>query len=137
MRNLGLLVVVLAGLVLPAPPLTAQGGPAVEHVRFAAGRSSASLAGTLTGDETIDYRLAARAGQAMQVKLKATNPSTYFNLLPPGSQDAIFIGSLAGDSFAGRLPKDGEYTVRVYLMRNAARRNEASRYEIDVAVTGP
>ena len=34
------------------------------------------------------------------------------------------------------LPADGTYVVRVYLMRNAARRNESSTYTLDVAVTG-
>jgi hypothetical protein len=34
------------------------------------------------------------------------------------------------------LPTDGDYTVRVYLMRNAARRNEASEYTLTISVTG-
>jgi hypothetical protein len=34
------------------------------------------------------------------------------------------------------LPADGDYKVRVYLMRNAARRNEVSSYELTVSVTG-
>jgi len=34
------------------------------------------------------------------------------------------------------LPADGDYKVRVYLMRNAARRNEVSNYELTVTVTG-
>jgi hypothetical protein len=34
------------------------------------------------------------------------------------------------------LPADGDYTVRVYLMRNAARRNETSSFTLTVRVTG-
>jgi hypothetical protein len=34
------------------------------------------------------------------------------------------------------LPADGDYKVRVYLMRNAARRNEASDYTLTISVTG-
>ena len=34
------------------------------------------------------------------------------------------------------LPTDGDYKVRVYLMRNAARRNEVSDYTLTISVTG-
>ena len=35
-----------------------------------------------------------------------------------------------------QLPRDGVYTLRVYLMRAAARRNESARYVMGVSVTG-
>jgi len=31
---------------------------------------------------------------------------------------------------------DGEYTIRVYLMRSAARRNEIANYTLTVGITG-
>lgn len=34
------------------------------------------------------------------------------------------------------LPTDGDYTIRVYLMRPAARRNASSDYTLTVGVTG-
>jgi len=34
------------------------------------------------------------------------------------------------------LPTDGTYVVRVYLMRNAARRGETAQYTLTVGVTG-
>ena len=37
-----------------------------------------------------------------------------------------------GNHFLGTLPSDGEYTVQVYLMRNAARRNEVANYELSL-----
>lgn len=37
---------------------------------------------------------------------------------------------------AGTLPVDGDYTVRVYLMRSAARRNETAEYTLTVGITG-
>lgn len=106
-------------------------------LQFAKGISSATVEGSLRGDQTIDYRLRARAGQTMSVTLKTSNASNYFNVLPPGSKDeAIFVGSGGGNEWTGALPSDGEYAVRVYLMRNAARRNETARYTLSVGIGG-
>jgi hypothetical protein len=106
-------------------------------LQFAKGTSSATVKGTLKGDKTIDYKLRAKAGQTMSVALKTSNAANYFNVLPPGSTgEAIFIGSTSGNDWTGPLPADGEYTVRVYLMRSAARRNETADYRLTVGITG-
>ena len=105
-------------------------------VQFAKGKSSATIKATLKGDETIDYKVTAAAGQNMVAKLKPSNRSMYFNVLSPGSEEAIFIGSSAGDKFEAPLTASGTYTIRAYLMRNAARRKETSRYTLDIAITG-
>jgi hypothetical protein len=68
--------------------------------------------------------------------MKPSNPSTYFNILPPGAEAAMFIGSTSGQIATVVLPDDGIYIVRVYLMRNAARRKETSNYTLSVGVTG-
>lgn len=107
-----------------------------EPVRFEKGRNGATLKGTIRGDETVDYRLRATAGQILDVNLQANNRSAYFNVLPPNDDTALFVGSLSGNSFNGALPRDGEYTVRVYLMRNAARRNESARYTVNFTMAG-
>lgn len=126
----------LAVLVLAAAPALAEDGIRKEPVQFKPGTSQASIAAHIKGDETVDYTLRAKAGQTMKAHLKATNPQAYFNVLPPGSETAIFVGSTSGDSFEGNLEADGEYTIRVYLMRAAARRNESAKYTLDVAITG-
>ena len=106
-------------------------------VHFERGASSATLEGSLKGDKTIDYKLHARAGQTMTVGMETDNTANYFNVLPPGSNDvAIFVGSSNGNDWSGTLPADGEYTIRVYLMRNAARRNETARYKLTIGITG-
>jgi hypothetical protein len=101
----------------------AAGPIKVERISFAAGASSATVKGSISGDKIVDYKLGAKAGQTMSVTLKTSNPSSYFNVLPPGSESAVFIGSTSGNEWTGTLAADGEYTVRVYLMRTAARRN--------------
>jgi hypothetical protein len=106
-------------------------------IQFAKGASSATVKGTIKGDQTVDYKLRARAGQTMSVKLATRHGANYFNVLPPGSNDvALFVGSSDGNEWSGVLPADGEYKIRVYLMRSAARRNESAAYTLTVGVTG-
>ena len=49
----------------------------------------------------------------------------------------MFVSNVTGArSWSGMLPADGDYAIRVYLMRPAARRSESSKYTLTVAVTG-
>lgn len=107
------------------------------EVKFRPGESAATIQGSLRGYEIIDYKLTASAGQTMAVTLKSNHSANYFNVLPPGSKDvAIFTGSIDGSAWSGTLPANGVYTVRTYLMRSAARRNELARYTLTVSITG-
>ena len=111
----------------------ADAGIRQEAVQFAKGASSADIKGQLKGDATVDYVVRAAAGQTLSVKLQKTNAQNYFNVLPPASQgSAMFVGD-DGENYSGVLPADGDYTVRVYLMRPAARRGESSNYTLTVA----
>jgi len=134
--------VALAALILTAicTPLSSQaaGDPGIrsETVQFATGATSAQLRGSIRGSAGVDYRISARAGQTLAVTMKSSNASSYFNINPPGSDAAMFIGSTKGSEAAVALPTDGTYVVRVYLMRNAARRGETAQYTLTVGVTG-
>lgn len=127
------LVVFGLGLAL-ATPILAQ--IQSQSVTFPRGASSTTINARIQGDVTRDYVVRAAAGQTMTVSMRATNASTYFNILPAGSDEALFIGSTAGNNYTGRLPRTGAYTVRVYLMRNAARRNEVTNYRLTISVVG-
>lgn len=122
-------------LVICAMPVAAQ-TVKVQRIGFAAGTFSATVKGSITGAEIVDYKLGARAGQTMRATLKTSNASNYFNVLPPGSEAALFIGATSGNQWTGTLPANGDYTVRVYLMRSAARRNERGNYTLSVGITG-
>jgi hypothetical protein len=114
----------------------ASAGIRQETVQFARGTSSADIKGQIKGDATVDYVVRAAAGQTLSVKLQETNPQNYFNVMPPASQgSAMFVGD-TGEDYSGTLPADGDYVVRVYLMRPAARRGESSNYTLTVGVSG-
>ena len=133
MKLLFALACLALGIALPAGADEIKTVP----VHFKKGGSSATLSGHVAGYNSIDYVLGAKAGQVMSVTLQAKNTATYFNVLPPGSNDeAIFIGSTSGNEFSGTLSQAGDYKIRVYLMRNAARRNEKADFTLKVSITG-
>jgi hypothetical protein len=107
-----------------------------ERVQFVKGATSAVVRGQLRGDSDVDYLVNAGAGQTITVSLKSSNPRNYFNVLPPGSKDVAMYAEQTGEDFKGVLPSDGDYTIRVYLVRAAARRNESSDYTLSIGVTG-
>jgi len=120
-------------IALPAVAQTATPRPVV----FPPGKQQVVINSRLKGDQDIDYRVDAAAGQTLSVKLTSRNPQAYFNILPPGSQDvATFVGSSAGNTFSGVLPTAGAWTIRVYLMRAAARRGEVARVRLAVGLSG-
>ena len=126
-----------AVLLLQSVPAGAQPAPPrQERVTFAKGATSATIKGQVKGDADVDYLVRAAAGQSINVALKVSNRSNYFNVLPPGSADAAMYVGQTGEAYTGMLPADGDYKVRVYLMRSAARRNEVSDFTLTITVTG-
>jgi heat shock protein HslJ len=109
----------------------------VKPVKFDKGRRSTVIRDRIVGRQTIDYQLLAGAGQRMTVRLKGRNGANYFNLLPPDSPDAAMtIGEQVDNHYDGVLPDDGLYTIRVFLMRSAGRRNEAGDFTLSIGING-
>ena len=108
--------------------------PTARPVRFETGQSSFSVRDSLKGDQFIDYAVRGKAGQTLRVKLKSSNSSNYFNVLPPDNHDALFVGSIEGNEWTAPIHADGIYTVRVYLMRNAARRGEQAQFTLTIDI---
>ena len=124
---------VAAGLILATGAANAQ---EQRRVAFDSGTSGATIEGSITGYEEVTYILGASAGQTMTVEFSPSNASANFNVFSPSSATAIFMGASGGHSFSGVLPATGDYRVQVYLMRNAARRNETARYTIRFGIAG-
>lgn len=123
------LAAMLASPALSQPMETRQ-------VHFDAGTSGTVIRDSITGYEGIDYKLGASAGQRMVVDLNTSNLSNYFNIMAPGADSALFVGASDGTHFDGILPANGEYTIRVFLMRNAARREETADYSLSIHIGG-
>lgn len=130
----------LAGLLAltMSVPATAQQGDLPDAtrtvpVRFARGADSATMQGRIRGYDTVDYVLGAREGQRLTVALRTSNSSAYFTVLPPGDPTAPEGGSTVTD-YSGVLTASGDWRVRVFLMRNAARRGERAAYTLTTAI---
>src|SRR5512134_987653 len=116
----------------------AAGGIRTQRVQFAQGANSATVEGTIKGYQTVDYVLHASKGQSMNVSMATRNTATYFNILAPGETEvAFFNGSVSENQYEGQLPATGDYKIRVYMMRSAARRNEVANYRLEMIVSGP
>ncbi len=123
-------------VVADAGPQTAVAQERNVRVEFGRGQSSTVIRGTVRGYEGANYRVNVRGGQRLAVTMDSSNGSNYFNILGPGGGDALFNGSISGDFADIIVPDSGDYVVQVYLMRNAARRNEQARFTLRIEVTG-
>lgn len=127
-----LLAVFLCCLLLEHPPALAAPLIREQALTFPQGATNTTVQDKLKGYQMVNYLLDARVGQTLTVDFAPDNPDAYFNLLPPGSEEALFIGSRDGNRFAGTLPADGQYRIRTYLIRSAARRKERASYQLDI-----
>jgi hypothetical protein len=128
----------LAALIaIATSPALARDEIRTEKVQFKRGATSATINGKIRGYEVVDFVLEASKGQQMNVSMATDNLASYFNILAPGEENqAMFVGSTSGNQFEGGLPKSGAYKIRVYMMRSAARREEAANYRLEMSITG-
>ncbi|WP_395333504.1 hypothetical protein WBP06_07785 [Novosphingobium sp. BL-8H] len=133
MRNFVRAVSIVGALtaIVATPPLLAQTS---QRVAFARGNDNASVKGTVTGNQYRDYLLGAKAGQKLSVSI--TSKGAMFNILPPGSTgEAIYNGAMNGaDATNIKLPKTGDYRIRVYLMGNAKDAKRTVSYQLSMTV---
>jgi hypothetical protein len=126
--------IALAALLLATAPAWGD-DTRTERVQFHKGANSATVEGKITGYQSVDYVLGARKEQSMNVSMATDNTANYFNIIAPGKADeGMFIGSTSGNQYEGTLPASGDYKVRVYLMRSAARRDEAANYRLEMII---
>jgi hypothetical protein len=135
MRNKLIGGAIMAALLVPGMTLA----QARSEVTFAAGNFGTMVSGTISGDEYIDFILRASAGQKMFVDLSVTDSNgsgaAFFNILPPGSSgEAIYNGSIDGNTATVTLPTSGEYTIRVYLMGDDADSGKTTGFNVDLSI---
>ena len=113
-----------------------------QQIRFPAGSTGSTVADTIRGRESVQYRLSARAGQFLTVSLLSSSTSIYFNVYAPGRGpgDAALATSESVSSlvpflnrFEGELPSTGTYTISVHLVRAAARRGDRASFVLNIS----
>lgn len=131
---MGMLRSLMFGIALLAAAPALADDVRQEIVRFAPGSSSSTLKSAVKGFQSVKYSLSVAAGQRMNIQLDSKNTSLYFNVTAPGADVAIYNSSINGNETSIAIPSSGEYVVDVYLMRNAARRNEVAAYDLMIYV---
>ena len=125
-----LLAALLAILVETAAVTASQNKP--QRIRFEKGRSSATIHGRVAGFDTQDYVIAARAGQQMDIRITASNASTYFVLYSINDRATDMNET---DHYSLETTESGDYVIRVFMMRSAARRQGAvSNYTLTISI---
>jgi hypothetical protein len=105
------------------------------QVEYKEGSSGTTIESSIVGDQIIDFIVNAKEGQVMKVSMSTDNPANYFNIMEPNEDYvAIFNGSINENMYKGELEKSGNYKVRVYLMRSAARRNERANFRLEMNI---
>ncbi len=123
---------------LASPTVLAQSNIRTQRVQFEPDAISARIQGSVKGYQIVDYVLNAKQGQYMNVSMSTNNSASYFNILAPGETEvAFFNGSTSGNQYEGNLSKSGDYKIRVYMMRSAARRNEVANYRLEMIISTP
>ena len=114
-------VAILFVLIQIYPTAASQKPP--QRIRFERGKSSATIHGRIAGFDAQDYVVAAKTGQQMDIRLKASNPETYFVLYSINGRATDMNET---DHYSLETTESGDYVIRVFMMRAAARRKGAA-----------
>lgn len=111
-----------------------------ERVQFKPGTDSATIRGTVKGDDYAVFKLNARDGQFLTVSMTTDNESSDFNIYIPGrgpGDEALFASAMStnGSQYTGQLYKTGDHSISVFLNRNAARKGQVANYELTIRIT--
>ena len=108
----------------------AQSNP--QRIHFVRGHSSTIVSGRIAGFDTKDYVIGASAGQQMTLRLKSSKPGAYFVIYSISGRATEMNETT---EWSERLSESGDYLIRVFMMRSAARRKGAvASYTLSVAI---
>ncbi len=89
---------------------------------------------TVQGYEAKEYVFKATVKQKISIDFKSKHGANYFNFRPSGATSALFSSEVSTTSMSMHIPQSGYYTVQVYLMRSAARRNEKASFTLNITL---
>jgi len=100
-----------------------------------AGQAAARLEDSIEAFEAVAYVVPLQAGQTLQVALASSNLAQVFDIHAPDLPKPVFSGGDAGNSARLRAKVAGDYVIRAYLLRFAARDGQSARYTLEVKIT--
>jgi len=109
----------------------AQGGGKAEpnEIKFAAGKSSATVSGALANHQEMEYSFTAKAGQLVSLKCGSQFDFRLFKAGDAPDTDFDTEWNTGSDSF--QLPADGEYLLSV---RKKLSKVRSARFTLTIAI---
>ncbi|HEY6804751.1 MAG TPA: hypothetical protein VI306_14350 [Pyrinomonadaceae bacterium] len=127
MKNKHKLVLCIFTVVMITGSVVGQHGTSVvRRVKFARGRTTAVLQGTIQRGVSNDYLLGARRGQDMTVHL-ASRGDVSFTILTPSGQS---LSDFSRD-WSGSLPESGDYRINVLPPTQT---NASASYTLEITI---
>jgi hypothetical protein len=126
-----LLAFAITAIALPAAAFAQES----RKVKFPPGDESVTLESKITGHDYFDYHIGAKAGQTLEVVVLGSS-EVYYNVIPPNEDViAIYNSSDHYDTVASiKLPKTGDYTIRVYLRGEDKDADHTVRYMMRLTI---
>ncbi|MEO6104420.1 MAG: hypothetical protein ABIP44_12410 [Pseudoxanthomonas sp.] len=128
----GLLTALIVAVAVPAIP---QEAGTMVRVTFDGDHGSRTFENAIDGFNDVSYVVAMRAGQSLQVSLGSNNISNCFDLYAPGATKPSYIGGDSGSTHRMLAKTAGDYVVKVFLLRLAARDNQSAQYSLELTLT--
>jgi hypothetical protein len=125
----------LALTCLATTPAFPQEPGAPVRVSLDETRLSRSFDDAIDGFNEVSYVIAMREGQALQVSLASNNISNCFDIYAPGAAKPFYIGGDSGSTHRMQARIAGDYVVRVFLLRLAARDNQSAQYTLELTLS--
>lgn len=98
---------------------------------------SASVRGTISGHQAIEYLIDAKTGQSLAVGLRSSNAQAAYRITAPAAPRALHSGHGQQSSYAFTLPRDGTYRLMIYLLEGAASAGESAEFLLDIQLRNP
>jgi hypothetical protein len=131
--RLSFLMVIIA--FFTSLPARAQDAERRQQVELAAGAPTRTFSDAIGGFEAVSYAMHLRSGQTLDISLATNNLSNCFDVYTSGAEKPFFVGGDSGSSHRFRATASGEYIIKVYLLRLAARDNQSAHYSLGLKIT--
>jgi hypothetical protein len=127
---------IAAAAAVTATTVFAQEAERRVRVTLEAGKPARSFQDRISDYEAVSYVIQLRQGQSLHVVLATNNASNCFDIHAPNTAKPIYVGAESGNDHKLLVTTPGEYMVRVFLLRLAARDGQSADYTLELTLGG-
>jgi hypothetical protein len=124
------IALLLAASLGGSPMIVGQNAGRTELISLSMAEPKHLIEQSIEGFEYIDYQFTLAKDQTLKLSLVTDNPSNTFDVYAPAAEKPLFQGEHSGNELVLKATESGVYTVRVYLLRLAARDYQFASYSL-------